>query len=729
VEDLPGSLRDLVVSAAEGNPFHIEELIKWLLEAGVITKDGETWHVRDHEANRARIPPTLRGVLQARLDALSPTERVTLQRAAVVGRVFWDTAVDSLAVENGPRAPAAWPTGEALDHMRAREVVYERPHSTFDDTREFSFKHALLRDVAYDSVLKAHRRRYHGLVATWLAQTAERSRRTDQYAGLIAGHHDQAGDAEAAAQWYLRAGRQATGVHALQEATRLLGRGLELAPDTDVELRFDLHLAREAVYERLGEREHQRADLDELDRLGSGIDDGSRQVELLLRRGHWAFNASDFAAQSDAARQAFEGARAAGLARCEVQARLLWGQALAWNSEHAAAREVLEEALKGARATGQPWLVGESLRYLAIVAGNQSEFTRSLELLEEALTVHRRGEAPDGEGLVLAQMGSTYYNQGRYREARESLELALPIFTASGYKYRQAAATANLGTVIVMQGELGTARRLLTEGLRVSREISDAEGTGMALGMLGELYRRVGDVDRAERYFRESAEIADDIGYHLLSSDSRVGLALLAIDRAEPDEALRLADEGREYGYRAESSFAAARALLARGLALLLARRLVEAEAAFRSGLARAEEMGVSNLALEARAGLARTAFERADLRAAAAGVEDLVERLEPDELHGCLQPADVLRTCWHVLAARDDPRAPVVLRAAGTYLDEIAGRIDEDDLRDGFLLRVPAHVELDGARREYGRDHDEGSAPDVGSGGGGIRLGGGHPG
>jgi tetratricopeptide (TPR) repeat protein len=276
---------------------------------------------------------------------------------------------------------------------------------------------------------------------------------------------------------------------------------------------------------------------------------------------------------------------------------------------------------------------------------------------------------------------------------------------------------------------LGTARRLLIEGLEVSREISDAEGTGMALGMLGELYRRVGDLDRAERYFRESAEIADDIGYYLLSSDSRVGLALLAIDRADPEDALRLADEARDYGYRAESSFAAARALLARGLALLPARRLAEVEAAFRSGLARADEMGVSNLALEARAGLARAQFERGDIGAAVAGVQGLIDRLEPDELHGCLQPADVLRTCWQVLAARDDPRAPDVLRAAGTYFDEIAGRIDEDDLREGFLRRVPAHVELHQAWRQYRRDHDEGFAPDVGSGRSGDRSGGGHPG
>ena len=106
VDELPSSLRELVVTAADGNPFHIEELVKWLLDAGVITKNGATWQVRDQRVDQAHVPPTLRGLLQARLDALSPAERATLQRAAVVGRVFWDAAVDSLAAESGAAGPA-----------------------------------------------------------------------------------------------------------------------------------------------------------------------------------------------------------------------------------------------------------------------------------------------------------------------------------------------------------------------------------------------------------------------------------------------------------------------------------------------------------------------------------------------------------------------------------------------------------------------------------------------
>ena len=507
-------------------------------------------------------------------------------------------------------------------------------------------------------MLKVHRLSYHALVARWLEHAAEQSSRLDQYAGLIAGHYDRAGDHTAAARWYLRAGHQATGVDAMREATGLLTRALELVPDTDPELQFDLHLAREVVYERLGERDLQQAALAELERLAPGIDDPGRTVQLLLRQGQWAFNASDFTAQVAAARQAIDRARAAGLAVIEVEAQVLCGQGLAWDSQHAAANEVLEEALAGARATGRPWLIGESIRYMAIVAGNQGDFDRSIELLEEARAVHRDADEPDGEGLVLAQMASTLFNQGRYREARTYLEQALPIFTASGYKYRQAVAIGNLGTIVVMEGEFGTARRLLMEGLRLSTEVRDGEGTGLTHGMLGELYRRVGDLDRAESYLREALATAEQVDYESLASDVLVSQALVAVERGHFEPAARLADEALVHARRGGASLYEARALLARGAALTAAERLADAEADLQACLALADEMGVSNLVVEAVAGLALTAFRRGDLESAVALVDGVVDQLEPADVLGCLQPGEVYRTCWQVLLAGDDPRA-----------------------------------------------------------------------
>ena len=128
-------------------------------------------------------------MLQARLDALSNEERGLLQRASVVGRVFWDDAVDRLGRRRGVPGDAA--VSDTLDRLRGRELVFQREVSAFDSAREFLFKHALLRDVAYDSVLRGHRQRYHAPAAAWLAEVSAAAAAQDEYAALIAEHYEQ----------------------------------------------------------------------------------------------------------------------------------------------------------------------------------------------------------------------------------------------------------------------------------------------------------------------------------------------------------------------------------------------------------------------------------------------------------------------------------------------------------------------------------------------------------
>jgi predicted ATPase len=96
VHELPEGLRETVVTAAEGNPFHVEELLKMLIEDGTIVKGDVAWEVARDRLPTIRVPATLVGVLQARIDALGAEEKSVLHRAAVIGRSFWDSAVAAL---------------------------------------------------------------------------------------------------------------------------------------------------------------------------------------------------------------------------------------------------------------------------------------------------------------------------------------------------------------------------------------------------------------------------------------------------------------------------------------------------------------------------------------------------------------------------------------------------------------------------------------------------------
>ena len=234
VDSVPEALRELVVSGAEGNPFYVEELIKMLIEDGVIVVDSSGWRVEPERLVRVRVPSTLTGVLQARLDYLPPAERAILQQASVVGRLFWDRAVMALtleqpAVESKELAVSlAPPTLDALQAalstLRGRELVFHREELAFSGAEEYAFKHVLLREVTYESVLRRVRQRYHGLVADWLLrQSAERA---NEFVGQIAEHLASAGRSAEAIHYLHRAGDLAGAQYANAEAIGFYRRAL-----------------------------------------------------------------------------------------------------------------------------------------------------------------------------------------------------------------------------------------------------------------------------------------------------------------------------------------------------------------------------------------------------------------------------------------------------------------------------------------------------------------------
>ena len=144
--EVPAALRELVTGGAEGNPFYMEELVKMLIDQGAI-ETGEVWKVNAERLLLTKVPPTLTGVLQARLDGLPAPERLTLQQASVIGPVFWDRALialdtkahETLAGAGAPRARAA---ARGLEQRRPARVRLQAPDPAPGDLRDRAQAHA-----------------------------------------------------------------------------------------------------------------------------------------------------------------------------------------------------------------------------------------------------------------------------------------------------------------------------------------------------------------------------------------------------------------------------------------------------------------------------------------------------------------------------------------------------------------------------------------------------------
>ena len=235
VEDLPEAVHTRILERAEGNPFFVEEIVRHLMDEGRIVRHVDRWRAAE-DIGDVQIPDTVQGVLAARIDLLDSNEKRALQRAAVVGRVFWPEPVGRLL--NGERQQLR----ETLDRLEERELVRTRLTSSIAGETEFIFRHILTRDVAYATLPRRERGRAHASVAEWIESTA--GERRAEFAELLAHHYDEAhrsavdGDHDEVGTEILRtraleASLEASEVarrrFALEAALRLANRAADLA--------------------------------------------------------------------------------------------------------------------------------------------------------------------------------------------------------------------------------------------------------------------------------------------------------------------------------------------------------------------------------------------------------------------------------------------------------------------------------------------------------------------
>jgi class 3 adenylate cyclase len=213
-----------LAETAEGNPLFIEQLAATMAEAG-----------------SESLPTTIRGIVAARLDALPAQERSLLVDAAVVGKTFWRGALERIG-----RGRDSIP--ELLGALEGRDLIVRETSSMIEGEQQFSFKHLLIREVAYERLPRAARRERHAKVAEFFEEsTAE----LGEAAAALARHWRDAGEAERALGYFIRAGEQAERGWAKDQAAILYREALDLVPEDDgdrlTDLRRRLALARAAA--------------------------------------------------------------------------------------------------------------------------------------------------------------------------------------------------------------------------------------------------------------------------------------------------------------------------------------------------------------------------------------------------------------------------------------------------------------------------------------------------
>lgn len=698
VEEVPVALRELVVSGAEGNPFYVEELIKMLIEDKVVIKGEDRWRVEPIRLAKMHVPPTLTGILQARLDSLPLKERTILQRASVVGRTFWGSAVERIS-DSANGGMSEQEIRSVLSALQGKEMVFRRETSAFARAQEYIFKHAILREVTYESVLKRVRRVYHTLVAEWLIEHS--GERAGEYTGLIAEHLELAGQTERAVIYLGRAAEQAAAQFANVEAVNYFSRALDLTPEDNLTACYTLLLAREQVYNLQGEREAQKQDLAALQELAEALADDRRRAEVGLRQANYAEVTGDFPAAIAASRAAIDLTQATQDASSEAAGYLQWGRALWRQGDCEAAQTQLEQALARARAAqtsassveSPRRIEADSLRNLGIACWYLGDYAGTRTYFEQALRIFREIGDRQGESATLNNLGVVSADQDDYVEARAYFEQALCIYREIGDRKGEGSLLNNLGNVSAdRQGDYAKARAYYEQALRICREVGDRKVENNALTNLGNVSGKQGDYAGAKAYFEQSLLIYREIGDGQGEGEVLAYLGLLShhlgddeAAREYSQQALRIAQDLNNRRVQGYASTNLGHALAGLG-------HLGKAADAYRQALALRHELGQPNLVMETLAGLARVSVAQGDLAEAQAQVEEILGHLETNTLDGTEEPFQVYLTCYRILSAHQDPRAQAILNTAHSLLQERAAKISDEEMRRSFLEKVAAH-------------------------------------
>ena len=521
---LPAELLKQILAKTDGVPLFVEELVKAILESSQLKVQGDRYEYADATRGIA-IPATLRDSLMARLDRYMPVKEIA-QIGAAIGRQFSYELIAAVS----PRSKTE--LDDSLERLAASGLAFCRgkpPEATY------TFKHALVQDAAYDSLLKSRRQELHRKIARVLEDRFPKIKNAEPE--LIAHHFTEAGLATEAIDYWRIAGQVANLRAASREAVSSLERALHLLeglPETafTLEQGFDIRFELRGALVLLGEMPMALQRLREAEALAERLEDDYRRgrVAAFMTTVYADLRELDEALASGT--RALEVADRLGDLRLRIVTTTYLEQAHYFRSEY---ERVIELATKNLAAFPTDWMD----EYAGITAPPP---------------VYDRCWLVAG----LAQLG-------RFREAIERQAEATQLAEARQDVYSIGLPEFAAGTLHLIKGDWATAKSVIEHWINVSRAANNVFLLPFAIAYSAWVLAQLGDESEAVKRLREGEQLLD--GYASRGFIGHLGWFYHCLGRA--CQLLNRLDEARRFGERAIERSSAQPGFLANALHLL----------------------------------------------------------------------------------------------------------------------------------------------------------------
>ncbi len=496
IEQLPLDLKKRIIEKGGGNPLFIEEILKSLMEKGYIYNDNGHFKAKSN-INEFEVPDTIGDIVLSRVDALSLNNKKVIQSASIIGRVFWDKPLDGLM---------SLKTEEILQTLRHKDFIRKRNISSFEDASEYMFKHILLQEAIYRSVLKRIRKKTHRDFAFWLVKNYPEKKM--RFATLLAFHFEKGGDFENAIQYYKISGDLYVKQFATQEAIDAYRKALILIKQ--------YHIKEELLWEIY-------------DRLG-------RQYSAL-----GMFNE---------AKESFEKALLyAKESNKKGQVKYDYAVALQRISHYTEAIEMLEEALEEIGKQDKEMLLSIYyefvwINYLKGESDKASYWLEKMIMLTENLGENMSQNEAEKKWADVFEMSAMLKDYHReIRGAIDDYEMALDIYKRDNNIGGISAVYNNLAGLYLQMGWFTMAINMYKDSVELSRKMGNRLGVAISLYNLGETYAFLNVLKDAESYFQEYLSLNKLIDNELGNGYGNMGLAEIYTRREEYEKALQHIDK------------------------------------------------------------------------------------------------------------------------------------------------------------------------------------------
>ena len=537
----PAEMRELLLERSGGNPLFLEELVGLLGEEAVLAGwDGE----RGAATRSSELPATLRGLVAARLDALSTAEREALEDAAVVGRTGSLDALVALVKARGETGVAA-----VFDQLAAKDLL------AFEPVGEWEFRSALVREVAYETLTKAERARRHARLAEWIGGRVKETGREDEVLEQLAHHYGAAaelvsevgqvegvrddlgtvalGAVYKAAHRALDRDLYRVSISLFNVAFRLLGPGPGVA-------RRRLLLERASAHTAVRDLAGARVDIDAVLEEAIAVEDPHSEAKALNELGRIQQAEGSYTASAATLDRALELWDRVGYAKGRAQALSERGMTRLHSGDPDSATVDLREALAAFQALGnrkgEAWAQW-NLAYISFARGHTGEAEEHLSRAARAFE-----EAGDYGGLdwVKGLLGYVRNSQGRRAEAEELATQIVDDARERGDRWALAVVLMLISTVRQWEGRTEEAIEPGREALALFRSFNDRVWELRALWPLCRALAGAGHVEEAVALADEALAGADEGTRPELYADAAAASVSVALHLGEPARALEV---------------------------------------------------------------------------------------------------------------------------------------------------------------------------------------------